>query len=137
MRRINLAMNLSEPLPDEGIKVPIFVSFTGVKGVPLWALGSNNAYPLLRFLPDQIEMRVIRPSFRPYSDIERAEIFQKFKSNNLRFEWKDTRFTFSANVIRRDWLWQVVAFLARRAVPLGEQATQFLSLPCPDLSRPG
>lgn len=41
---------LREPLPAEGVPIPLLATFAGLAGVPLLSLGKNNLSALLRLL---------------------------------------------------------------------------------------
>jgi len=119
-------MDFSEPLPDAGIKVPIYATFTGLKGVPLLALATNSYVPLLRLHEDRIDFKIIRSHSKTLDQIEYVSASSWRLAKNLEFAWKDTRFTLSANVIREDWLIQVLYFLRRKNVVLAPRAEAFI-----------
>ena len=51
----------------------------------------------------------------------------KIKSGVPVLTWNGTPWTFTANLIRRDWLRDVLGFLARKEVPLSRRAARLLS----------
>jgi hypothetical protein len=59
-------MNLPDPLPTGGVKIPIYATFTEVKGVPLWVHVTNSASPLLCLHTDFIEFKVLRRHLKPF-----------------------------------------------------------------------
>ena len=63
-------LNLSEPLPDEGVQVPIRATFTGLAGIPLVAVGTNSLFPLFKLFNDYVEFRVFFRRRRAYSVIK-------------------------------------------------------------------
>lgn len=68
-------MNLSEPLPNTGVKVPVYATFTGLKGVPLLALAKNSFSPLLCLHEDHIEFRVIKTHQKNYQQIDYVDTY--------------------------------------------------------------
>jgi hypothetical protein len=120
-------MNLSEPLPLEGVKVPLYAAFTGIQGVPLIALGTNSASPLLRLYEDAVEFKVFRTHRKSYTLIARINILQLPLTQNIELIWRDSPFTFAANLGREDWLLQLVRFFDNRQLELTPRARAFLT----------
>lgn len=119
-------LNLIEPLPDEGVQVPIRATFTGVAGIPLLALGTNSLFPIFKLFNDYIECRVFLRQRHAYAEIKEVHVFQTFMTNNVKITWHNTPFTLAANVRDPEDLIEVVRFLKRKQVPLTETAERLL-----------
>ncbi len=120
------AIPVIEPLPAEGVLVPLRASFIGVKGVPVLSLGHNNLSPILRLYPDDVEFRVFRLRRRPYSAIGRIDVLTTLGTRNVEFVWKDSILTFAANVENEAWRLAVLGFLAKRGIPATDAAMRLL-----------
>ena len=122
-----MPFDLTSPLPEKGVNVPIYATFTGHKRMPFWwALGTNSYKPVLRLFEDELELKVMKTHRRLLRDIETAHVGLAPLTRNLILVWNDTPWTFTANVIRHDWLVQVIEFLARKNVPLAPGARRLL-----------
>ena len=119
---------LPNPLPPEGVKIPLRAAFSGLKGMPLVALSHNSIAPLLRLSADSIEFRVIIQRKKSYMDIERVDAAQGFATQNLAIIWKDSAFAFVGNLGDADNLRTVLQFLQKRGVPLGKTAQRVLQM---------
>lgn len=119
-------LNLIDPLPNEGVQVPIRATFTGIAGIPLLAVGTNSLFPTFKLFNDYIEGRVILKQHRPYTEMKKVGVFQTFITNNLKITWHDSFFTLIANVRDPDDLIEVVNFLKRKQVPLTQAAEKLL-----------
>src|SRR5687768_16774314 len=73
-RRPGTVPPLSQKLPQDGVKIPLRVSFIGLRRVPILALGHNNAAPLLVLFEDHLVQRVIFKHERKYSEIESVDV---------------------------------------------------------------
>ena len=124
-----MAFNLTSPLPEKGIAVPIYATFTGHKMMPFWwAIATNSANPKLRLFEDELELKVIKTHRRLLKDIAVADAYcVKIKTNNLILTWNDTPWTFTANIIQRNWLNQTLEFLQRKNIALSPRAQRLLS----------
>ena len=124
-----MPFNLTSPLPEKGVAVPIYATFTGHKQMPFWwAISTNSANPKLRLFEDELELKVIKTHCKLLRDIVVADaLCEKIKTNNLILTWNDTPWTFTANIIQRDWLMQTLKFLARKQVPLSPRAARLLN----------
>ncbi len=122
-------MRLNSPLPDSGVKVPLWATFTGWRGVPILALGSNNFAPLLRLHEDRVEFKVFRTHTRPLGDIERIDARRLGKTNQITIEWRGENFTLSANVLTPRLLLQVLEFFARKGIALSDAARALMESP--------
>lgn len=119
-------INLSNPLPANGVQVPVRATFTGVAGVPFWTLAHNSLFPLFKLFNDEMEFRVIFKQRRAYTSIKSVHVFWMLLTNNVQITWHDSSFTFVANVTNQDDLVQVVRFLERKQAPLLDTAKLFL-----------
>ena len=120
-------MDLSQPLPDKGVSVPIYITTAGIKGVPVLSFGKNGYSPRLRLFDDHIEFKLIRAHCSTYQQIEFVDTVSWNSSRHLEFAWNDSRFTFKAMVIREDWLIQVLHFLHRKNVNLTPKAQSVMN----------
>ena len=80
----------------------------------------------MRLFEDEIELKVIRTHRRALRDIVLADAFGWALTNNVILHWHDRPWTFTANVIRPDWLLQTLEFLARKGVPVAPRAQALL-----------
>ncbi len=124
-----MAFNLTSPLPAKGVAVPIYATFTGHKIMPFWwAISTNSANPELRLFEDELELKVIKTHRKPYSHVAVADAYcGRIKTNNLILTWDDTPWTFTANIIQRNWLMQTLEFLARKNIALSPRAARLLA----------
>ena len=84
---------------DGSATIPVFATFTGLKGLSPWiAIASNNLNPLLRFGPLGMEFKVIWKRAVEYANIASVEVRTGPGTVNLCFVFNDSPFTFSANV---------------------------------------
>ena len=124
-----MPFNLTSPLPENGIAVPIYATFTGHARMPFWWACSTNSFnPKLRLFEDELELKVIKTHRRQLKDILVADAYcGMVKTNNIILTWNDTPWTFTANIIQRNWLNQTLEFLARKQVPLSPRAARLLA----------
>ena len=122
-------MRLDSPLPNKGVKVPIWATFTGCRAIPFVALGSNNFAPLLRLYEDRVEFKVIRTHTRPLRDIERVHATRIWRTSLITIEWRGEQLTTSARILLPRLQVQVLAFFERQGVPLSEGARALLHTP--------
>jgi hypothetical protein len=120
-------MDLNRPLPATGVKVPLYASFTGIKGIRLIALGTNSASPLLRLYEDAIEFKVFRTHRKSYAQLERVDTLQLPLTQNIELHWKGSAFTFAANLGREDWLVQLLRYFDERHIELTSRARALLN----------
>ena len=113
---------LSEPLPAEGVEVPLLASFAGLARVPILSLGKNNLSARLRLYPDELEFKVLRTRRRPYTEIQRIETQSFWATRNVEFVWRGSLITFTANLHSDAWRLALLRFLERRGVPLSPAA---------------
>ena len=120
------ATALREPLPPEGVAVPLLATFSGLVGVPLLSLGKNNLSALLRVYPDQMEFKVLRTLRRPYSRIRRVETQTFWATRNVEFVWHGSNLTFTANVRTDAWRLALLGLLDAKGVDLAAGARRLL-----------
>ena len=121
-------MDFSSPLPVKGIAIPIYVTTAGIKGVPFLSFGKNGFSPALRLFENEIEYKLFRIHRRSYQEIECVDTLSRNASRHLIFNWKESRWTFHAMVIREDWLVEVLQFLQLKNVTLSGKAQSVLNL---------
>ena len=119
-------INIPEPPPSDGFKIPLRVAFTGLKGLPLIALSKNSIAPLLMVYADGVQFRVFIQRKKGFADIERVDAVQGFLTQNVIIIWKDSAFAFVGNLDDVDNLRALLQFFQRRGVPLGEKAQRLL-----------
>lgn len=120
---------IPDPLPDEGFKVPLRVSFTGIKKMPHLALSHNQIFPLLILLADGVEFRVFIKRKKSYSQVERIDALETFATHNVIIVWKDSAFAFVGNVRDKELFREVLRFFQRRQLRLSDSARQALNAP--------
>jgi hypothetical protein len=120
-------VDLTSPLPKEGVSIPVKATFGGFKKwLPRSAgYSHNNAFPVFRFYDGELECRVIRTVRRRYADIEAVDVLQSFGTNNLIIDWRDSVLNFAANVSDED-LRPVLKFFETKGVPLTGRARAVL-----------
>lgn len=111
---------------DNEIKVPIIASFVGIKSLSFLALGYNNFNPQLIFFQDKIKYRVFFNKTKKYSNIELVDINIAPGTKNLNFKFKDSKFTFIANLYDETNLKSVLNFLKKKNCILSPKAEEFL-----------
>ena len=119
-------MKLDSPLPEEGVKVPVWATFTGVRAIPFVALGSNSLSPLLRLYEDRVEFKVFRLHTRRFEEIERVHATRVLMTNLITFEWRGEKLTTGARILLPRLQLQVLVFFARQVVPLSPSARALL-----------
>ncbi len=119
-------VKLREPLPAEGVSVPLLASFAGLAGVPLLSLAKNNLSARLRLYPDEVELKVLRTLRRPYSRIRRVEVQSFWATRNVELVWRGSMISFTANIRDDSWRVAVLRLLAARQVPLAPAARDLL-----------
>ncbi len=66
-------INIPEPLPSDGFRIPLCAAFTGLKGLPLIALSKNSIAPLLMLYADGVKFRVFIQRKKGFADFERVD----------------------------------------------------------------
>ena len=124
-----MSFNLTSPLPAKGVAVPIYATFTGHSKMPFWwAISTNNANPKFRLFEEELELKVMKTHRKSYSHVVVADAYcGLIKTNNLILTWDDTPWTFTANIIQRNWLMQTLEFLQRKNIALSPRAARLLA----------
>ena len=54
--KVKMSFNLTSPIPENGVAVPIYATFAGHKMMPFWwAISTNRANPKSRLFEDALE----------------------------------------------------------------------------------
>ncbi len=124
-----MPFDLTAPIPEKGVAVPIYATFTGHARMPFWwAISTNSANPKLRLFENELELKVMKTHRKHYSHVVVADAYCGLvKSNTLMLTWDDTPWTFTANVIQRNWLVQTLEFLERKNIALSPRAARLLA----------
>ena len=117
-----MSYDLTLPLPEKGVTVPIFASFTGHKKVPFWAVATNSAGPRLRFFGDEVELKVIKTHRRLWSDVTHVDAYCGWKTNNLTLDFAGTPWNFTANLVLPRYLREALMFLNAKGLVLSARA---------------
>jgi hypothetical protein len=113
---------------DNETSVPLLASFVGIKFLPtIIAVGYNNISPKLIFFEEGIGYKVFSKSYKKYSDIELVDIWITFGTRNLTFKFRNSIFTFTANLGDDNNLKNALGFLQKKNCPLSSKAEKFLS----------
>ena len=110
--------------PVDGLEVLVRVTFTGLAGVPLLALGKNSLAPNLRL--GETHVFYDFGARRAYDEIRLVNVMILPHTNNLMFTWKGSPFSFTANVVDRSDLIEALRWLRKRNVPFGRSARTFM-----------
>ncbi|MBD8736802.1 hypothetical protein [Sphingomonas sp. CFBP 13706] len=91
------------PLPiindgNGGKIVPLIATFSGLRGLPWIGFASNNLNPRLVIQSDGITYRIAMLRFRGWGDIIQVDVQSVGATVNLSFAFRDSLFTFDANV---------------------------------------
>ncbi len=117
--KTNAEFNISS-VEQSGSSVPIAASFVGLKWLPsLIALAHNSINPSLTLFDDHIEYG---KSMSTYENIESVNIFEWRATENIMLSFKNTSWTYSANLMKRDNLIQLLKFFGDKDVLLSEKA---------------
>lgn len=108
-------------------RVPLRASFSGIRGVPLFAFATNNLAPRLELHPDHIVGRVLRRFERRYEELARVDVLTTLATRNVVFEWRDGLASFVANVRDDASRLRLLQELQRHRVPLSEKAQKLLA----------
>ena len=123
-------IEILEPLPSEGVRVPVQCADVGLRALPLISFGENSLNPLVRLLPEGIETRALFHRVRPYAEIEEARLpynpyeFLAGHVVELWFRGESSCVYFSFLAPR--WQVGVFTFLWRRGVQLNEAAKRLV-----------
>lgn len=126
-----MSFNLTSPIPEKGVAVPIYSTFTGYKRLAVWNFALRGLFfPAFILFEEEVELKVKRTHRRFLRDIQSVDVpFWKREQNLLTLIWKDTPWTFTANIVRPDWQKQTLEFLARKNVALSPCARRLLNEP--------
>lgn len=113
-------MPLPDPLPPDGFSVLLRATFSGIKGVPLLSVASNNLTALFVLHDDRVTYRVMRKTERPYSEIARIEASLSLKQ--IEIIWRGRWLTFTAGLRKEDDLLDVLRFFHAKDLPLSPTA---------------
>ncbi len=119
-------MAASGIIPEQGMAIPLRISFIGVKSVRWFALAHNNLSPLLVLFEDHLVQRVVFKKSRKYSEIAYVDV-SVTDTENLDIAYTDSRFTFSCKLKAKQDLIAVLKFLGQKGVRLTESAKRLLS----------
>lgn len=123
-----MRLDLSSPLPEDGIRVRLRISFPKWTVWPL-AFLTNNLHPLLHLYDDSLETRVVWKVRHLYTGIALAEAYAPYRSDApsvLQVTWTGERFQFLGRLVKAENLATVLHFLADKGVPLGPAAQALL-----------
>jgi hypothetical protein len=128
IQRINQMPDIPPTMPAKGFEVPILAIFSGSKTLPRQiSFSHNNLNPFLTLFEDRLDCKVILKKSIPFTEIENIDIGDTFATRNLQVYVKDQEDLFSANLLNRRNLAQVLRFLENRGVPLSNRSKAFLS----------
>lgn len=112
---------------EDRVPVPVLASFGGLKFLPSpFAVAYNNFNPLLIFLRDGMEYRLFFKKYKKYSDIELVDVTILPGTRNLKFVFRDSVVTFSANLYDDNNLKSALRFLGEKNCILSSRAKEFL-----------
>lgn len=120
-------MNIPNPLPNDGLAIPLRASFSVFKNFPLFGVATNNAAPKLILLKDAVAFRVITTQHRSYEEIESVDALQTFGTQNLILRWRGSFFAFSANLGKEEPLIALLRFFRDRGSTLTDRAQKLLA----------
>jgi len=121
------AMNVPNPLPNDGFSIPLRASFTVFKNLPLFGFATNNLAPKLILFKEGIEFRVITTRHRRYDEIESVDARQTFGTHNLILCWRGRFLAFSANLGKEEPLVALLRFFRDRGTVLSHRAQSLLA----------
>ncbi len=128
IQRINQMPDIPAAIPAEGFEVPILATFTGSKTLPRQiSFSHNNLNPSLTLFEDRLDCKVVLKKSIFLAQIEKVDIWDALATRNLQIYVRDQEDLFSANLLNRKNLAQVLRFLKKRGVPLSNRADAFLA----------
>ena len=107
---------LPDTLPAKGLPIPVRASFLGFRRLPWLAIAHDNRSSQIVLHDDRIATRALVARERRYDEIETVDVFQSWKTQNLRLVWRGATLVFSANVGSEERLVELVRFLVRKGV---------------------
>jgi len=119
------AASMPDPLPPEGLSIPLKVSFIGLRYWRWLALAHNNGWPLLVLFEDHLVQRAVFKTERKYSEIEHVDVMRT-DTDNFEITYLGNPLTFSCKMKSDQDLVKVVSFFARKGVKLGPGAQRLL-----------
>lgn len=127
-QRINQMPDIPLTLPETGFEVPILATFTGLKRMPRWrSFAHNSLNPSLILYKDRLECKVLLKRSIRFAEIENIDIWDTVATRNLSVSVRGREDLFTANLLNRRNLAQVLSFLQQRGVPLSNRAKDFIS----------
>jgi hypothetical protein len=127
-QRINQMPDIPLTLPETGFEVPILATFTGLKRMPRQvSFAHNSLNPSLTLFEDRLECRVVLQKAIPLAEIENIDIWDTVATRNLHVYVKGREDLFTANLLNRRNLAQLLSFLQQRGIPLSNRAKAYLS----------
>lgn len=111
---------------NKGFKVPIMASFTGIKNIPILALGYNNGSPKLMLYTDHLECKVILNKTVKYKDIENVDFTDFWLTKAVILNFKNKRLDFAANLYKKENLVELIKFFDKKKIPLSKKARMLL-----------
>ncbi|OGC06537.1 hypothetical protein A2526_04895 [candidate division WOR-1 bacterium RIFOXYD2_FULL_36_8] len=118
-----------ENLSPEGLQIPIIGAYTGIKDIPYWAIARNTFNPFLKIFPDKIEYRVILKHKKNLDQIESIDCYELIGIKNIRFNFADSPFSFSANLLNVENLKKVLQYFKNNGIKLSDKAEKYLNKP--------
>lgn len=112
-------------MTEEGLTVPLRISFVGLKSLGWVSLAHNNFRPLLVLFEDHLVQKVVFRKTRRYAEIEYVDV-TRTDIENLEIAYAASPFTFACKLGAKADLAGVVKFFAAKGVKLGAGAQQLL-----------
>ena len=113
---------IPNPLPEDGLAIPLRASFLVFKKFPLFGVATNNAAPRLILFNDRMEFRVITRQIRQYEDLESVDARQTLGTQNIVLRWRRGAFAFCANLGAEQPLAELLRFFQRRGIEVTARA---------------
>lgn len=130
-RRLRSGRPSTTPLPiaddgNGGKIVPLVAAFSGVRGLPWVGFAGNSINPRLVIAADGVTCRSMRSRYRDWDSIRQVDVRRFGATVNLSFVFRDSLFTFDANVGSTILAAQALALLPRQ-VALSDRARSLLT----------
>jgi len=123
-------VEIPDPLPPQGVRIPVQGVDVGVRAVPLLSFGENSLDPLVRLLPEGLETRALAHRVRPYAEIEEARIpynpFEFLVGHTVELWFRGDASSLYLHVAVAPWQIGLLTFLWRRGIPLNEAAQRLV-----------
>jgi hypothetical protein len=118
VRRINQMPDIPMTLPESGFEVPVLATFTGLKRLPRQvSLAHDSLNPSLTLFEDRLECRVLLQKTIPLAEIENIKIWDTVATRNPDVYVRGRENLYTANLLNRRNLAQVLSFLQQRGYP--------------------